>query len=206
MKPTLKLKSWHSLTVLIAVTFLLMACTAVAPTPTPDLLFERMTRDLAVQDLKAEAPSIALLIAPNGYYSSWLTYYLELYVPVYMASACLGGTEPSREGFRDLVTTGVVMGSSGRVRLNLQSLAHQVIQAISEKGQEAATNLCLQPYLDPKSMADAAPAVDLCLALTLLDLPSRLRDGHVAVTNGRASEWFNTTEPRQPFLPWLCGQ
>jgi hypothetical protein len=180
------------------------------PESTPDLLFERIKRDLAVQDLRAEVPGIARLIAPNvsGGYLGWLTDYLELYVPVYMSSACLGGTEPSTEGFRDMVTTGVIRDSSGEYRTNLESQARRVVQTISEKGigQDAATNSCLQPYLYPESVSDAASAVDLCLAATLTAMPSRFRDGHAAVTNGRASDWFNTTEPRQPFLTWLCGK
>jgi hypothetical protein len=56
-----------------------------------DPLVRRMKRDQVAQDLKAEVPGIGRLIAPNwsGGYLGWLTGYLELYVLVYMASACL---------------------------------------------------------------------------------------------------------------------
>jgi hypothetical protein len=182
------------------------------PDPKPDLLFERIKRDQVAQDLKAEVPGIARLIAPNasGGYLGALTNRLGLYVPVYMASACLGGTEPSREGFRDMVTTGVVRDSSGQYRWNLESQARRVIQAISEKRQEAATNGCLQSYLSPESVADAAPAVDLCLAPAILQVSARFEGGLEAIYKRRAADWFNLPEPREPFLNWMlylpCGQ
>jgi hypothetical protein len=179
-----------------------------APEPTPDLFIERMKRDQVAQDFKAEVPGIARLIAPNwsGGYLGWLTRYLELYVPVYMASACLDGTEPSREGFREMVTTGVVIDSFGEVQSNLESQVRRLTQTIIEKakGQEAATNGCLQSYVYPESVSDAAPAVDLYLTSTLMTVSADLRESLASLIHQRAADWFNATEPRQPFIIWLC--
>jgi hypothetical protein len=180
-----------------------------APEPTPDLMFERMKREQIAQDLKAEVPGIAYQLAPNanGSYLHWLqTGILEGFVPVYMVSTCLDGTEPSAEGFRQMVATGVVKDSSGNFRTNLESLAMQLIERIDEKGKEQnpVADFCLQPYLYPESIADAAPAVDLYLSVTNMNLPLHLRERYASVINGQGAEWFNEPEPRQPFLTWLC--
>jgi hypothetical protein len=180
-----------------------------APEPTPDLFIERMKRDQVAQDLKAEVPGIARLIAPNwtgAFDYIGLTRSLELYVPVYMASACLDGIEPSREGFKEMVTTGVVADSPGKIRSNRESLALRLIQTIlaEREGQKAATNFCLQSYLYPESVSDAAPAVDLYLTLTSVNVPSDLRESYASLIHQRAAGWFNATEPRQPFIIWLC--
>jgi hypothetical protein len=181
------------------------------PEPKPDLFIERMKRDQVAQDLKAEVPGIARRIAPNwtGVYDiPWLAKSLELYVPVYMASTCLDGAEPSTEGFRDMVTAGVVIDSpsQGKVRWNLESLAHRLIQTIREegKGQKAATNFCLQSYLYPESVSDAAPAIDLYLTITFVNFSPDDRENYASIVNDHAADWFNTTEPRQPFIIWLC--
>jgi hypothetical protein len=176
-------------------------------TPTPDLFIERMKWTQAAQALEAEVPGVIPLIAPsslNGAWRGWLERFITLYVPVYMASACLDGVEPSREGFKEMVTTGVVMDSSGGIRSNLESQARWLIQKINEK-EEAATDFCSQSYLYPESMADARPAIDLYLALTSGTVPDRFRGGLTGLINDHAAGWFNATEPRQPFIRWLCG-
>jgi hypothetical protein len=167
-------------------------------TPVPDLLFERMMRDQVMQELKAEAPRIARLIAPDtaGRHFELLTEDVELYASVYVASACLEGEEPSTEGFRDMMTTGPDGGWTDHIP--------QTIRAINEKGQEEEISGCLQPYLYPESMADAAPAIDLNQALVKVGVATRFRTGLEGFYREHAANWFTLPEPRQPFLSWMC--
>jgi hypothetical protein len=109
---------------------------AAAASSTAGGLTERMERDRIAQELLDEVPGVTRQIVPStwsGASLNWAEGNLALYVPVYLATACLEGAEPSVEGFKEMVTAGVVTSYEGKLRWDLPDRVNHVIQTINGK-------------------------------------------------------------------------
>jgi hypothetical protein len=168
---------------------------------------ERINRDRLAELLLIEADSVA---ADARRFEGGRRLALETpiyhYVPLYMTSTCLGGTEPSVEGFR------VFANNSIARRTLVDREAVRIIRVIigtaegwRSQSLGAATQHCLQPYLYPESVADASPAIDLYLAASLPPLSPLAKGGFEAQVRATAGDWFDQSDRQEPYISWLCG-
>ena len=181
------------------------ATLAAIPTSTPDLALGRMKRAaMAEVLLKEKVVIVNLLLAVRpmivefrgGYYRN-----AELYVPIYMASACLEGREPSAQGFKDFTVTWFAQDVSPEPKAltTIQEIREQISPGVPPE------KLCLQPYHDPVSVADGGLAVDLYLAAVLRSIPIDFRTGLNGAIQRHARKWFET-DRQQPFIIFLCEE
>ena len=173
-----------------------------APTtaPIPNLTLDQLAEQLLVEadDLAADARR------PTG--ENRELEVVRHYVPVYLASACVAGQEPSVEDFR--VVTGNALGNRKLVEREARGVIRVIISAADSwrnGNLDTATQLCLKPYLYPESVSDAKPAIELYLASSLPPLSPLARGGFETKARESAGEWFNLSDQQEPYISWLCG-
>jgi len=176
-----------------------------AITPTPDWTLERIKRDRLAEQLLVEADALAADARRVSGENRALDV-VRHYVPVYLASACVEGKEPSVEDFK--VFTSNAIGNRRLVEREARGVIRVIIGAADSwrnQSLDAATQHCLKPYLYPESVPDATPAVELFLAASLPPLSPLVKGGFGAQVRDRADGWFNQTDNREPYISWLCG-
>ena len=196
------LKTRHTLAAVVLL--LAVGCGAAAAPEARLTTLHKMERDYLAEQLLVEADAIAREISPSG---TTLDFYQQLVssqVPVYMANVCVKGGQPSAQEFTTITRANLSMGRSSEAE------AHRVIKAISDahnkwarESLDAASQLCLQPYLYPQSVSDAAPAVELHIVAAIKSVSSPFRGSFKSAARGRAAGWFQTDQ-QEPFISWIC--
>ena len=194
----MKSRSWYALVVVLLLT---VGCGPASQAKLTTL--QKLERDYMAEQLLLEADAIAGQIT-TGVQRDHYQRLVRLYVPVYMANACVEESHPSVEGFNTNARGALSAGRGPE----LESI--RVIKAINDahdkwksESIDAATQHCLQPYLYPESISDAGPALELLLASRVMALPFDLRDSFESVFRGMAARWFQTDQ-QEPFVSWMC--
>jgi len=162
--------------------------TLSAITPTPDWILEKIKRDRLAEQLLIEAYVLAQAQKGGSIYRNTLAGVIESFVPIYMAIACVEGSQPSVEGFRTYIGD----GESDRTREQSARRAIQAIDATHDKWLDQrldpATQHCLQSYLYPESLSDASSPVGLFNLANFADLSSAFRGGRESANKRRAAQ------------------
>ena len=184
---------------LIAIWSGLMLMVIACGTPTPDVALERIKRTHMTEELLKEIPHASLYGQDSS--ERAMATFGKHYVPIYMASACLEGREPSAQGFKDFTVTWFAQDVSPEPKAltTIQEIREQISIGVPPE------KLCLQPYLDPASVADGGLAVDLYRAAVLRSIPFEFRTGLDTALQRHAEKWFET-DGQQPFIIFLCEE
>ena len=182
----------------------------VVADPTPDAVMERMKRDWLAEQLLVETEVIARDIWGSQYSNPFQRRPIDrktMYVPSYIATACVEETQPTVEGFNAFMRGAI---SAGNDSVSEAKRAIQTLTAAAGKwesqGFDAATQQCLQPYFFPQSVSDAKPAIDLEWTITIAGVAPQFVEYAEKREYSRASEWFTQAGERRPFITWLCDQ
>ena len=174
---------------------------------TPDWAMQKIQRDRLADLLLIEADSVA---ADARRFEGGVRLALETpighYVPLYLTSTCLDGTEPSVEDFRLYTNNSIARRTQvDRASVRLIRMIIGVAESWRNQSLDTATQHCLQPYLYPESVADARPAIDLYLAASLPPLSPLAKGAFEAQVRATAGDWFDRDDQQEPYISWLCG-
>ena len=122
-------------------------------------------------------------------------------VAIYVARECFVGNPLTPEGFRFFVVQTLLSEYLDGVSLETVLSQELIGKMVALRGKDVEGS-CMEPYLNPKSGAEAA------LGQALVHPPGRVtpptRSALEAVYRGHTTEWFRQpAQSREPFVPWL---
>ena len=130
------------------------------------------------------------------------------FAAIYVARECFAGIPLTPEGFWSFVDQTLGMESTtdtvwGRAGTDLDKvLAKQIIGKILALGGKDVRGSCIEPYLYPKSGAEAVLGASLVSGAT--DLSPVAAQFLPGVLLRRSTDWFQQeAQTREPFVPWL---
>ena len=137
------------------------------------------------------------------------------YASVYIATACVSGSDTSFDGFREFLDQTLLMvrrtDKVPIINVSGEEAISQIISTanrIPNLGPSSEMSDCMRRYLYPASYSDAAPAIELVKSFKNFDrISPDFKDSYKKVLDERVIRLFGAWENQsRPFLLWLCEQ
>ena len=167
------------------------------------------------EDFKALAfDRVEAAYAGRMYLFSFSDWYSP-HASVYIATACVTGSDTSFGGFREFLDQTLLMvrrtNSQPVLSVFGEEAISQIIRiadGIPNLGPSSEMSECTRRYLYPTSFSDATPAIELVKSFENLDrISPDSRDSYLAIRDQRQFKLFGAwLNQSRPLLPWLCDQ